>query len=437
MLQNYMQPRHPATKEVQHHHHPSQIQLAAIGRNEMNSHVDEHYCLAAVKGVKMFALTFPQDIMLISQDDKAKVPLGMAAIGQTFKAIQTINEFVSVPDHDFPKASKHKLIPSVYLLINPSNSNNSLCSSKVQIFIRLEYFLGTSCKTHMVDLMSITKEEPFHEFTHNEDSVKPFWCLLTDGGPDENPRFLVNISKYLLLFKKLDLDYLTVWTYMPKQSAYNLVEQSMISLSGKLAGIELDVFAYGHHLGSINEKVTIINDDLGCRNFKHVGKRLCELWSHDQINGHPVITTYVEKHDWTDFLDIEEDQPRAPEIYNILSTHNGFLPPVIKGHDRHYLNLVHTLEYFGEKLSGYDEHYSTFLKLHVKMTHSNEKTPKRRITSEETESLLRDYGSNVKNTKDNKSLDHKSRNIQILQEEKTKKGKGRPRQQNLTAKPWE
>ncbi|GBB92223.1 hypothetical protein RclHR1_19880003 [Rhizophagus clarus] len=386
-----MQPRHPATKEVQHHHHPSQIQLAAIGRNEMNSHVDEHYCLAAVKGVKMFALTFPQDIMLISQDDKAKVPLGMAAIGQTFKAIQTINEFVSVPDHDFPKASKHKLIPSVYLLINPSNSNNSLCSSKVQIFIRLEYFLGTSCKTHMVDLMSITKEEPFHEFTHNEDSVKPFWCLLTDGGPDENPRFLVNISKYLLLFKKLDLDYLTVWTYMPKQSAYNLVEQSMISLSGKLAGIELDVFAYGHHLGSINEKVTIINDDLGCRNFKHVGKRLCELWSHDQINGHPVITTYVEKHDWTDFLDIEE-------------------------------------EYYPTK---------AFLKLHVKMTHSNEKTPKRRITSEETESLLRDYGSNVKNTKDNKSLDHKSRNIQILQEEKTKKGKGRPRQQNLTAKPWE
>ncbi|EXX70343.1 hypothetical protein RirG_088310 [Rhizophagus irregularis DAOM 197198w] len=62
----------------------------------------------------------------------------------------------------------------------------------------------------MVDLMSIIKEENFREFTHNGDSVKPFWYLLTDGGPDENPQFLANIMKYLLLFKKLDLDYLTV-----------------------------------------------------------------------------------------------------------------------------------------------------------------------------------------------------------------------------------
>lgn len=139
-----------------------------------------------------------------------QIPLEIAAVGQTFKTIQTINEPVSVSDHDFPKAIKHKLIPSVYLLINPSDSNNSLHSGKVRIFIRLKHFLGTSCETHMVNLMSITKEEPFHEFTHNEDSVKPFWCLLTDGGPDENPQFLANISKYLLLFKKLDLNYLTI-----------------------------------------------------------------------------------------------------------------------------------------------------------------------------------------------------------------------------------
>src|SRR5438034_2959269 len=113
------------------------------------------------------------------------------------------------------KASKHKLIPSIYLLINPSDTNDSLRSGKVRIFICPEYFLGTSCETHMVDLMSITKEESFREFTYNGDSVKPFWCLLTDGRPDENPRFLANILKYLLLFKKLDLDYLTVRTHAP------------------------------------------------------------------------------------------------------------------------------------------------------------------------------------------------------------------------------
>src|SRR2546429_1975182 len=74
-LQNYMQPKHPGTKEAQRHHHSVQIRLAFVGRNEMSNHIDEHYCLASVKDVKSFASAFPQDIALISQDDKAKVLL--------------------------------------------------------------------------------------------------------------------------------------------------------------------------------------------------------------------------------------------------------------------------------------------------------------------------------------------------------------------------
>ena len=41
----------------------------------MNDHADEHYCLASVKGVKSFVLAYSQNIVLISQDDKAKVNL--------------------------------------------------------------------------------------------------------------------------------------------------------------------------------------------------------------------------------------------------------------------------------------------------------------------------------------------------------------------------
>lgn len=72
-LQNYMQPNHQGTKEAQRHHHPAQIRLASVERNEMTSHVDEHYCLASVKSVKSFASVFPKDVVLILQDDKAKV----------------------------------------------------------------------------------------------------------------------------------------------------------------------------------------------------------------------------------------------------------------------------------------------------------------------------------------------------------------------------
>ena len=137
----------------------------------------------------------------------------------------------------------------------------------MRIFVRPEYFLGTSCETHMVDLVKITEEGSFHEFTHHDGAVKPIWCLLTDGGPDKNPRFLANIVKYVLFFKKLDLDYLTVRTHAPGQSAYNPVKRSMASLSGKLAGIVFNAFNYEKHLGNMNGKSTIIDEELARRNL--------------------------------------------------------------------------------------------------------------------------------------------------------------------------
>src|SRR4051794_30308642 len=116
------------------------------------------------------------------------------------------------------------------------------------MFIRSEYFLSTSCETHMIDLMSITKDESYHKFTHYEKAVKPIWCLLTDSESDENSQFLANILKYSLIFKEFDLDYLTVRTHAPGQLAYNLIKKSIASLSGKLAGIVLDAFNYRKHI---------------------------------------------------------------------------------------------------------------------------------------------------------------------------------------------
>ncbi len=39
----------------------------------MSSHVDEYYCLALIKNIKSFTSAFSKDIILISQNDKAKV----------------------------------------------------------------------------------------------------------------------------------------------------------------------------------------------------------------------------------------------------------------------------------------------------------------------------------------------------------------------------
>jgi len=81
----------------------------------------------------------------------------------------------------------------------------------------------------------------------------------------------------------------------------------MALLFSKLAGIQLDAFTYGNHLRSINRKVTVVNEDLGRHNFKYAGEHLCELWERDNINSHSVITTYVEGHDRSDFLNINKE----------------------------------------------------------------------------------------------------------------------------------
>jgi hypothetical protein len=63
---------------------------------------------------------------IISQDDKAKISLGVPAVGRIFRTLQSINELVSVADYDFPTGSEQKLIPLVYLIIKPEELKDEL-----------------------------------------------------------------------------------------------------------------------------------------------------------------------------------------------------------------------------------------------------------------------------------------------------------------------
>ena len=99
----------------------------------MNSHENGHYCLASVKSARQFAEAFSEYSIIISQDDKAKVPLGIPAVGHPFSTVQSQNQPVSISDHNFSVSSKHKLIPSVYFVIDPTDTNKSIRSGKLAI----------------------------------------------------------------------------------------------------------------------------------------------------------------------------------------------------------------------------------------------------------------------------------------------------------------
>jgi len=326
----------------------------------------------------------------------------------------------------------------------------------------------------MIDLMTIVEEEAYHEFTHHEGSVKPIWCLLTDGGLDENPQFLANILKYMLIFKKLKLDYLTVRTHASGQSAYNPVERSMSSLSGKLAGIVLNAFNYGNHLGNVNGQVSIVDEELGYRNFKHAGEHLCEFWNHDLINKRPVVATYIEKHNDIIFSDIEEgtwdwinrhsqickysfdlrkcddrsccEPPRATNAFELLSLNNGFLPPIIQGQDKHFLNLIHTLEFFNDQLPDYDEHCPSipselyhelvcrkcgkyfptkaFIKMHIKNMHPSERRKMRKIDNNIQSDTKNELADHIEGPRClDQSINHKDNKITAIQMHKQRRDK--------------
>ena len=102
----------------------------------MHEYPNSYYCLILVKYAKQFANTFADVSVVISQDDKTKIGLRVPAVGHTFRTLQSINEPTTIADHDFPVGFGQKLIPSVYLMINPNESNDELRIRQLAIFIR-------------------------------------------------------------------------------------------------------------------------------------------------------------------------------------------------------------------------------------------------------------------------------------------------------------
>jgi len=62
----------------------------------------------------------------------------------------------------------------------------------------------------MQDLESLALNFQYDDALKTNRQIRSIWILLVNGKPDENPRHLKNIMVYCQLFKKFDLDYLSV-----------------------------------------------------------------------------------------------------------------------------------------------------------------------------------------------------------------------------------
>ena len=100
-------------------------------------------------------------------------------------------------------------------------------------FLRAQVFNSTTAVTHTTDLYNIIV---------NDDLLlrKPVLMLLSDNGPDFNPKSLLDTIYFYRYFKKLNLDMLTVFTFAARYSAFNCIEHLWSPLSDKLAGVTFD-----------------------------------------------------------------------------------------------------------------------------------------------------------------------------------------------------
>ena len=232
-----------------------------------------------------------------SQDDKAKVPIGLTAASKQAPMFMHMEYQVTLPDHDFVVAPKHKLIPSVIgdmkLVKSKDLTNDAVTySGATYIGIRSAKHSASSAFAHFQDMMRVRSLPEFAtSFQTDRHKEKKVMIVTVDGGPDENPRYGKTINCSIKYFVENGLDAFFLATNAPGRSAFNRVEGRMVKLSKELSVFILEHDKFGNHLDA---KFVMVDKDLELKNFEYAGRTLAEIWSGLLIEGNPAVAEFIE-----------------------------------------------------------------------------------------------------------------------------------------------
>ncbi|XP_037731574.1 uncharacterized protein LOC119562454 [Drosophila subpulchrella] len=219
----------------------------------------------------------------------ARVSIRLTASNKQPRLLMHLEYKIKLPDHDWVVAPRHRLNPSVCagVIISPEKTGDP----KAVVYSG-PTFISITAETHAKDCDSILNLESFQEIakTHDKGRVKPVVVIISDGGPDENPRYGKVISYAVQHFKVYNLDAIFVATNALGRSAFNRVERRMVSLSRELSGLILPHDKYGSHLDNQGRTTDF---DLEEQHFEFDGRTLAEVWGKMVIHDFPVTGEYV------------------------------------------------------------------------------------------------------------------------------------------------
>ena len=127
---------------------------------------------------------------------------------------------------------------------------NTPHSGPLFVKIRAQKFHSTNIVTHITDIYNILQADP-------QKYNKPVLMLMSDGGPDFNPLSLLNELYLYRLFKKIDADILSVFTYAARYSAFNCIEHAWSPLSNHLTGVVFSPTIEGESIAPALASTTI------------------------------------------------------------------------------------------------------------------------------------------------------------------------------------
>lgn len=180
--------------EGKRHISTTPVRLCKAQTESHKNHPDGHFCTNTIRNLESLAsMLGPKQVGFISQDDKARVPIGLTAAQKQSPLLMHMQVRIILPDHDWVIAERHKLIPSVYagIVIKPNGLGAPdfvTYSGPTYITIRSGKHSSSTAATHAADLNLLMELDIFDSTLKYNDKVKPVLILTVDGGPDENPR---------------------------------------------------------------------------------------------------------------------------------------------------------------------------------------------------------------------------------------------------------
>ncbi|CAG8798840.1 27705_t:CDS:2, partial [Dentiscutata erythropus] len=171
-------PKWYSTEEGKRHVKTVPVKLLRSQNTARRSHEDTHFCAALIRNIKeMVLLLGSKNALVISQNNKAQIPLGLAAANKQGK---------------YGQAEAVTYSGLTFIRIHSGKHDSSTAYS------------------HGKDFDDLINEEKLHNYTTTNKQPKPVVVLISDGGPNENSRYRKTIQMMIEHFDKYNLDTIIV-----------------------------------------------------------------------------------------------------------------------------------------------------------------------------------------------------------------------------------